>query len=167
MDWSAQFCIAVAASGILAITALHDLAVRTVPNLLIAALAFCGLALAGLQHRFVASLAVAAVLFAAAALLWLRNMLGGADAKLLAACGLLIPPAHVAPMLLATALLGGVLCLPYLPGRRLFARPAPGRPSGVLLRLLRCERWRLRRRGPLPYAVAIAAGTLFAMFQGA
>ncbi len=77
-----------------------------------------------------------------------------------------VAPGSVGLMLLATALAGGALCLPYLPGKRLFARPAPGRPVGMLSRVLRCERWRLRRRGPLPYAVAIAAGTLFALLQG-
>lgn len=166
MDWPCQLCVVVACAA-LGAAALHDLAVRTVPNLLVAVLACCGLALAGLQHRLPASLAVAAALFLLAVLLWLRGLLGGADAKLLAACGLLIPPAHVAAMLLATALLGGVLCVPYLPGRHLFARPASGRPAGLLARLLRCERRRLRRRGPLPYAVAIAAATLFVLFQGA
>ncbi|MFL5333172.1 MAG: peptidase A24, partial [Geminicoccaceae bacterium] len=87
--------------------------------------------------------------------------------KLLASGGLLVAPASIPTMLLATALAGGVLCLPYLPGRALFAAPAAGRPSGFLARVLRCERWRLRRRGPLPYAVAIVAGTMFALLQGA
>jgi prepilin peptidase CpaA len=152
--------------GILVAAALHDVAVRTVPNPMVAALGMCGLLLAALQHRLPLSLGMAAVLLGLAVLLWLAGVIGGADAKLFGATGLLVAPASLPAMLLATALAGGLLCLPYLPGRRLFARPAPGRPAGVAARWWRCVRWRLRRRGPLPYAVAIAAGTVFALLQG-
>ncbi len=148
---------------VLVIAAMHDLAVRTVPNWLVTILAGAALALSLLQHKLLACLAISALLLLISALLWLRGHLGGADAKLLAASGLLVPPAAVIPMLLATALAGGVLCLPYLIGPRVLPRPKPGRPTHLLPRLLRCELWRLRRGGPLPYAVAIAAGTLFAV----
>ncbi len=158
MHWSAQLCI-VAAMALLALAALHDLAVRTVPNALTGALGVCALVLAALQHRLLASLAIASLLLLVALGLWLRGYLGGADAKLLAVCALLVAPGGFVPMLLATALSGGVLCVPYLSGRLLLAAPAPRRPDRILARLLRCERWRLRRRGPLPYAVAIAIGT--------
>jgi prepilin peptidase CpaA len=157
-----QLLLAIAAA-VLVVAALHDLAVRAIPNQLITAVTAVGLALALLQHKLVASLAVAALVLLAAVALWLRGYFGGADAKLLAASGLLVPPVAVVPMLLATALAGGVLCIPYLLGPRLLPRPRPGRPTRLLPRLLRCELWRLRRGGPLPYAVAIAAGTLFAM----
>ena len=150
----------------LAVAALHDLTVRTVPNRLITVLIGTGLALSLIQHKLLSSLIIAALLLLTAAVLWLRGYFGGADAKLLAASGLLVPPAAVIPMLLATALAGGVLCLPYLLGSHLLPRPKPGRPTRLLPRLLRCELWRLRRGGPLPYAVAIAAGTLFAMHGG-
>jgi prepilin peptidase CpaA len=70
-------------------------------------------------------------------------------------------------MLLVTAVFGGLLCVPYLPGPILFSRPPPGKPVGMLRRIMRCEHWRLRRRGPLPYAVAIAVGIMFALMQGA
>ena len=159
-------CIGVAAAGLLA-AALHDLAVRTVPNALVAIVLAAGLCLALAQHRLLASLAVMAALALAAGFLWVRGFMGGADAKLLGASGLLIAPANALPMLVAIAVAGGALCFPYLPGRRLFGRPAPRRPPGLLPRLLRCEHWRLRRRGPLPYAVAIAAGALFVLLHGA
>lgn len=147
--------------------ALHDVAVRTVPNTLLAVVALCALVLAAAQHRLPVSSAIFAVLFLASFGLWLRGWLGGGDAKLLSVCGLLVAPAAVPPMLLVTALAGGVLCLPYLPGKHLFSRPAPGRPALLHARLVRCERWRLRRRGPLPYAVAIASGAIFALLHGA
>jgi prepilin peptidase CpaA len=150
----------------LVIVAGHDLAVRTVPNRLVAVLTGTGLVLSSFRHGLLTSLAMAALLLLIAAALWLRGYIGGADAKLLAASGLLVPPAAVLSMLLATAIAGGLLCLPYLLGARLLPRPKPGRPTHLLPRLLRCELWRLRRGGPLPYAVAIAAGTLFALHGG-
>lgn len=145
---------------------LHDLAARTVPNRMVVALAVVSAALAAVQDRLLASCLIAFLLLLFGAALWLRGYMGGADVKLLAVGGLLVAPEGVPIMLLATALAGGLLCLPYLPGRRLFARPPPGRPASLPARLLRCERWRLRRRGPLPYAVAIAAGALFTLLQG-
>ncbi len=154
-------------SALLVVAALHDLAARTVPNSLIGIIGLGGIGLAVAQHRLLPSIFIAVLLLAIAAVLWLRGYLGGADAKLLGAVSLFVPPVSVALMLGATAIAGGLLCLPYLPGARGFARPPPGRPAQLLARLWRCERWRLRRRGPLPYAVAIAAGTLFVMWQGA
>ena len=55
----------------------------------------------------------------------------------------------------------------YLAMARLVAPPsiAP-RPPGMLRRIRRTELYRVRRRGPLPYASAIAAGTLFILFKG-
>ncbi len=161
-----QLCTCVAAAA-LVMAALHDVAVRTVPNAPIIVVVVCSLALATVQHRLLASGIIAALLFLATLVPWLRGYMGGADAKLIAASGLLVPPGSVMGMLLVTSLAGGALCLPYLPGRRLFSRPAAGRPDRLLARIMRCERWRLRRRGPLPYAVAIATGTLFALLHGA
>lgn len=150
----------------LAGSALHDVAVRTVPNAWIAILALCALAVATIQHRLPGAAIAASMLLLAALVPWLRGWLGGGDAKLLAASGLLLAPGAVLPMLLITALAGGFLCLPYMPGKRLFTPPAPVRPARLLARFARCERWRLRRRGPLPYAVAIATGAILALLHG-
>lgn len=119
--------------------------------------------LAFLQDRLLVSSAVTTLLLFAVLCLWLARFMGGGDAKLIALIGMAVSPSGVIPALLATALAGGLLCLPYLLGPYLLPRPKPGRPTRILPRLLRCELWRLRRGGPLPYAVAIAAGTLFAM----
>jgi prepilin peptidase CpaA len=66
-------------------------------------------------------------------------------------------------MLLATAIAGGVLALLQLGLRGRLAAPSRPRPAGLLRRVLRCEAWRIRRGAPLPYGVAIAAGTAFVM----
>jgi prepilin peptidase CpaA len=150
----------------LLVAALHDLAVRTVPNWLLAALAGSAILSAVVQHRLLASLLVAGVLLVTSILLWCRGFLGGADAKMLPASSLLIGPGSIILMLLTIAVAGGALCLPYILGRYVVPRPKSGRPTRLLPRILRCELWRLRRGGPLPYAVAIAAGTIFAMHGG-
>ena len=66
----------------------------------------------------------------------------------------------------ATALAGGVLVLLHLALRRL---PAPTRcPPGAAgpRRVWTIERWRVRRRGALPYGVAIACGGTWAILSG-
>lgn len=63
---------------------------------------------------------------------------------------------------LALLAAGGALALGYLALRRLLRGPAgKARGGGLLRRLLRRERRRILRGGPLPYGVAIAAGGLF------
>ena len=52
-----------------------------------------------------------------------------------------------------------LVAIAYLLGRFLLPRPAPRRPRHLLPRIVRVEAWRIRHRGPLPYACAIAAGT--------
>ncbi len=128
-----------AAIVLLALAALHDMAVRTVPNRLVVLLALSACVLAASQHRLLASGATGSVMLAIAALLWLRRCMGGADVKLLAASGLLVGPAGVLPMLLATSLAGGALCLPYLAGRRLTTPscPEPPRPPAAPARTVR------------------------------
>lgn len=153
--------LALALGGTLLLAAaLHDSAFRTVPNAVPAALAALGLALRAAAGDLVAGLAAAAAVFAMLLFCWHRGWLGGGDVKLAAAAALLVPPPLVPSLLLATALAGGLLAALYLAASRLVPPPPPGRPAGLLARAWRCERWRLHRRGPLPYAAAIAAGAL-------
>lgn len=155
-----------AAALILLAAAMRDVVARQVSNTIICGVLACGFIVALAEHRLAASALVALVVFVLTLIMWLPGLIGGADAKLLAASGLLLAPAALPTMMLFTAIAGGVLCLPYLPGPRVFRRPAPTRPTGIVRRALRCEQWRLRRRGPLPYAVAIAAGTIFTLVHG-
>jgi prepilin peptidase CpaA len=68
--------------------------------------------------------------------------------------------------LLGTGLAGGALALGFL-GLRPFVPAAPGpRPAVLLARVLRAEGWRIRRRGPLPYAVAIAIAGAASLLSG-
>ena len=86
--------------------------------------------------------------------------------KLLAAGALLAPPSAVTTFVLATCLAGGVLALGYAALSRIAPPPSPIRPATRLRRYLRLEQRRLRRRGPLPYATAIAAGAAFVLLGG-
>jgi len=83
--------------------------------------------------------------------------------KLLAAAALLPPPAQVPDLVVGVALCGGLLALLVLALRPLVPRAAGPRPTGLFARAVRAEAWRLRRRGPLPYAVAIAGGALLTL----
>jgi prepilin peptidase CpaA len=78
--------------------------------------------------------------------------------------------------LVATVLAGGVLSLLHIVLRR--APPPvrlPGRPPGagpslrrasVVRRVINAERWRIRRKGSLPYGIAIAFGGAWVTLTG-
>ncbi len=160
-----------------------DLAFRRVPNMVSALLTISGLILRAVSGSLASGLLAALAVFAMAAFCWRRGWLGGGDVKLLAAATLSLPPLLTPSFLLAVALAGGVLALLYLAlslllrgssagGREagLSALPSealPGRAGMVRFfqRLLRIERWRIRQRGSLPYAAAIAAGAFFVLIK--
>jgi prepilin peptidase CpaA len=152
---------------ILCLAAVHDVLARTVPNWMPVWLAVIGLLESALAGRLIASLLVGALVFIVSGLCWKRGWLGGGDVKLLGAAAIAIPPMTVAPFVVAVSLAGGALSLVYLALGRLIPASVLGRPiarpAGVLSRALRIERRRLRRGGPLPYAVAIAAGGLIVL----
>lgn len=150
-------------ASLLAAAAAHDAATRTIPNWVPAVLAVLGIALQVLEGQLLPGLVAASLVFAGCVLVWRLGWLGGGDAKLAPAVALVLPPAQVAVFVLATALAGGVLALLYLLLFRVVPRPAPGRRRGLLPRCLKAEAWRISRGGPLPYAVAIAAGALYVL----
>jgi prepilin peptidase CpaA len=158
--------LSAAAGGVLVAAALHDVGFRTVPNwmpLILVALAG-GLRIG--QGNLALSAGVGIIVLLAAALCWRRGWLGGGDVKLMAASVMLVPPALCIALVLQVALCGGVLALLYLALSRLVARPSSARPPGWLARIARAERYRMHRRGPLPYASAIAAGALLTLARG-
>lgn len=150
---------------LLAIAALQDVAMRTVSNHLVIALAIAGMSLRSLNGSLPAGLLAAAIIFAIAAACWRRGWMGGGDVKLLGAATLLVPPGSTPSLIVDVCLSGGVLSLVFLAARRRVAVPGRLRPRGLLARAVRVERWRLRRGGPLPYAVAIACGAIIVIVQ--
>jgi prepilin peptidase CpaA len=165
---------ATVAAGTLVIAALawaawSDLATRTIPDRASLALLAAGLAqrlTLGLEAAALSclvALALLALLVAAHA----RGLLGGGDVKLMAAAAAGFPPPGILRFLTAMAIAGGCLALLHLALRRRAAPPrrAPS-PRGPLARVAAAESWRIRRRGPLPYGVAIACGAAWVILKG-
>jgi prepilin peptidase CpaA len=144
----------------------HDAIARTIPNGIPATLALIAVVPLLQSQAAWHGLLTAGLLFGAALLLWRFGWLGGGDTKLLGAIGLLVAPDRIGGTVAVIALAGGLLTLPYLACRGRIDRPAPARPTGLVARALRAERFRLRRGGPLPYAIAIAIGTTFGLLGG-
>ena len=166
INYSVNDVFLILGAALLAYAALHDIVARTVDNRIAVAVAVCGLAAQFTHGTLLHALPAALAVFVTAAFCWRFGWMGGADVKLLAAAALLVPHGTVLPLIGATAIAGGLLALPYLAARTRIPRPARSRPEALLPRALRAEQWRLRRGGPLPYAVAIATGALFVLSQG-
>ncbi|ACI53210.1 peptidase A24A prepilin type IV [Gluconacetobacter diazotrophicus PA1 5] len=143
--------------------ALHDVAVRTIPDQVVVALGGLGATIAILHGHIVGSILVAICVFGLCFAIWWFGAIGGGDVKLLSAASLLFPPAAVPSWILTIAMSGGVLAGFYLMVRhRVTVGPVR---HGCFGRIVRSERWRMRRGGPLPYAVAIAAGSCFQLIR--
>ena len=143
----------------------HDILTRTVPNWLSVAIALAGIGLRCLDGTALFSLIASLLVFAGCFLLWRRGVMGGADVKLLTSLALLVPPTEVPATLMAVTITGAVLALGYIALRRIAPKPTPKRPTHLLARAMRAETWRMRRGGPLPYAVAIAFGGVLVLMQ--
>lgn len=166
LPYAAQVVFYSAATCLLVLAALHDLAFRTVPNWVSVAVFAMGIVAAVCDDHLLYSLGSAVILFVAAALCWRRGLMGGGDVKLLAASAALLPIGNRIEFILLVALCGGLVALVYLVLQRVIRTPSKARPQGLLGRILKAERWRVARRGSLPYASAIAAGALLIVFGG-
>ena len=151
----------VASIVILLAAAFHDIIARTVPNWMAATLTIFGLVIQVIHVQLLMALLAGLIVFTASAFCWRRGWMGGGDVKLLAAAALVVSPNHVSIFVAAVAVSGAVLAAIYLVGSRIVPAPTVQRPSYLIARALRVERWRIRRAGPLPYALAIAGGFLF------
>lgn len=165
----AVLACAFGAAALLLFAAWCDLATRTIPDGVSIALAALGLFTRALDGPIPAatSIAVAAGLFMALAALHASGAFGGGDVKLISALAIGFPPLATLDFLLATVMAGGVLGLLYLSLRHL-PQPsplAPGPHAWRPRRVLSLERRRFNRRGPLPYAVAIAVGGIFTLIK--
>lgn len=144
-------------AGLLIYAACSDVASLTIPNwvslALVAVFALAGLAtglsLAELGLHFLFGFCVLAVGF----FLFHANILGGGDAKLLAAVAVWTGFVGLPEFLLSTAMAGGMIAILLMTARR-FAGP-PVLYPGFIERLL-------TPKTGLPYGVAIMAGGLMA-----
>ena len=166
---TALWACALVASALLLSAAWCDLATRTIPDGISTALAAIGLLTRAAEGPSAAAMSVlvAAGLFAALLPLHARGAFGGGDVKLITALAVGFPPLSTIDFLVATVMAGGVLALVYL-SLRLLPEPAPLAPrpwAWPPRRILALERRRVSRRGPLPYAVAIAAGGVLTLMK--
>lgn len=145
---------ATALSG-LTVAAVVDLHRRVIPNGAVLAVAGAGLVLRLWDfdgEALAISAALAFLLLAGLGQLARRGIVGGGDAKLIAAVSLLQPAAAVPTVLIFIALAGGVLAVVYLMRQWLYAlKPAIS---------LRGESRAATGLQSLPYAVAIGLGVL-------
>ena len=147
----------------LVLAAGSDVAKRRIPDFACLTVGACGVMsrlLVGPRAALV-SFGVALLVFVALAALHALRVLGGGDVKLLAACALGLAPADLPHLLVLVALAGGILGALHMALRRL-PPPAPAAAgAGALTRIIVAERWRIARRGSMPYGIAIAAGAIW------
>jgi prepilin peptidase CpaA len=161
----------IASAAVLLLAAGHDVVSRTVPNWMSVAIACFGVVASLAAERLIISLGFGLAIFAVAAVCWRRGWMGGADVKLLGSIAIVLPPGMVAVFAVAMSLAGAAHAIAYMLARRVVTPPPKlirNRPRSIPLlpRVLRAERWRISRGGPLPYACAIAFGFLFVICNG-
>lgn len=156
----------IVAAALLLFAAARDIATRLIPDGV-----SIGIALVGLASRATlgwteagTSLAIGAVLFVVLLPLAMRGWLGGGDVKLISAMAVGLAPHQTWLFIVATVFAGGVLGMAYILGRHVVPETRVAGGTTLLRRVLVVEAWRMRRRGPLPYAVAIAVGGLFVLY---
>lgn len=155
----------VVAVPLLAFAAARDIATRLIPDGVPIAIALVGLAsrlMVGWSDAGI-SLAIGVLLFILLLPLAMRGWLGGGDVKLIAAMAVGLAPEQTWLFVVATVFSGGVLGFAYIVGRHIVPETRVVGGGTLIRRVLAVEAWRVRRRGPLPYAVAIAIGGLIVL----
>ena len=148
------------AVGLFAAAAYSDVRARHIPNkmpLAIGALALLRLIPAGDPHPALWSIAAAASVFVVAFVQWRFGLLGGGDAKLLAAAALLVGWRDLFEFLLLMSLGGAVVALAVVAASRL------GGPSALLLPSPSAVG--TPARPSVPYGLAIAAAAAWVLIR--
>jgi prepilin peptidase CpaA len=162
MTLGADVLLAVAAA-VLLFAAVHDVALRTIPDWVSGVLVLDGVLVRLLDRDLLLGLCCGLAVFAAATFCWWRGWLGGGDVKLLGATAVLVPPALVPGYIVAVAFAGGALALLYLLLQQVVPAWRPRRHGSMVWRILTIECRRIRRRMSIPYATAISAAALLMM----
>jgi prepilin peptidase CpaA len=158
--------------ALLIAAAWRDVATRTIPDTISLLLAVTG-GLARVVEGSSAlafSAATALLLFVPLLIAFSRGVIGGGDVKLMTALAVGLAPLDCYRFVIATALVGGLLGISYLLLSRLLPSSSlqglcQTKRTSFLGRVAAVEFWRIRRRGPLPYGVAIAAAGAFILFH--
>jgi prepilin peptidase CpaA len=140
-----------------------DIATRTIPD----AVSLLLLPIGGLARvlegpsAVVFSVLTAFLLFILLMIAYARELIGGGDVKLMSAFAVGLSPLDSYHFFVATVIAGGVLGVAYLLLSRGMYRGRPTKSISLLRRVIAIECWRIRRRRPIPYGVAIAVGGAF------
>jgi prepilin peptidase CpaA len=142
--------LAIAALACLVAAAIADIRAYEIPDGLSIALLATAIGYGVLTPGFgwLSHGAAVLLMFGIGLLLFARGWMGGGDVKLLVAIAGWTGLSGLVGQLTAVALAGGMLALVLIIARRVLA----GRPAKTLPKLFRPD-------APLPYAIAIAAGT--------
>ena len=162
---SAPFILAMLA--LLMAGAWRDVATRTIPDSVSIGLVAIGVLARILEgpSALALSSATALVLFVVLLVAFSRGLLGGGDVKVMTALALGLSPLDSYRLVIATAIAGGILAIAYLLLSAQATRQDGTKRKSLLGRVVAVEAWRIRRHGPLPYGVAIAAGGAFVLFH--
>jgi len=158
---------ALVASVLLMVAAWRDVVTRMIPDTLsLLLLATGGLArvLEG-PSAFALSLAAGLLLLILLMIAHSRGLIGGGDVKIMTALAIGLSPFDSYRFVIATAAAGGLLAIAYLVLSRMTQFVSLSRRIPFVGRVFAVEAWRIRRRGPLPYGVAIAAGGAFVLLH--
>jgi prepilin peptidase CpaA len=158
---------ALATLALLMVTAWCDIATRTIPDTICLLL----LGIGGLTRILVGpaalalSAATALALFLLLLLVYSRGLLGGGDIKIMTAMAVGLSPFDSYRFVVATAIAGGVLAGAHILLSHGLHDSRRTKSRSLLRRVVAIESWRIRRRGSLPYGVAIAAGGAFVLLH--
>ena len=147
-----------AVSLVLVAAAVEDMARLRISNifqLLVVGLYAVWVAVVGWENDIWRNGTVFLVVFMLGCGLFALRWMGGGDIKLLSACALWFDWQGVVPWLVYVTVGGGVLALLLMAGRRMVPQ---GVREGSSIALF-------EKKGPIPYGVAIALGTIMALYM--
>jgi prepilin peptidase CpaA len=143
--------------------AVTDVRTRKIPNAIPIAVAVFGLALNafGGWRDLGSAAAAGAIVLLVGTIPFGLGLIGGGDVKLLAACASVFGLSYVLAFLVYTALIGGVFALCFAAATGQFRSILTGATRKVVPALLPGTVAAAPSRTRLPYAVAIAGGTIW------
>ena len=150
--------VLLAVSLVLIAAAVEDMARLRISNtlsVLVAGLFAVWVGVAGWENELWQNGTLFLAVFALGCMLFAMNWMGGGDVKLLTACALWFDWQAALPWFVYVTMGGGILALLIVAGRRLVPRATREGSSLAIF----------ARSGPIPYGVAIALGTIMALYM--
>ncbi len=154
-------------SVLLMTAAWRDIVTRSIPDTIsLLLLASGGLArvIEG-PSALALSAGTAVLLFVVLTIIYSRGLIGGGDVKLMTALAVGLSPLGSYQLIVTTAIAGGLLATVYLLLSCALKPVYRTAHTSLLRRVIAVETWRICRRGPLPYGVAIAVAGAFVLFH--